>query len=72
MLPVGPVALTITPFTHPKRTGSGVGALPGSSGASSGPASGTPLLRCGSDNGGRRWPVSGCGDKGRAGEGGQG
>lgn len=68
MLPVGRVALTITPFTHPKRTGSGAGALPGSPGASSIPASGRPLLRCGSDTGTRRWPGSGCGDKGKAGE----
>lgn len=69
---MGQVALTITPFTHPKRTGSGTGALPGSPAASSGPASGRPLLRCGSDTGTRRRPGSGCGDKGKADEGRQG
>lgn len=68
LLPAGRVALTITPFTHPKRTGSSAGALPGSPFPSSGPASGSPLLRCGSDAGVRRRPGSGCGDTGRAGE----
>jgi len=65
------VTLTITPFTHPKRTGSGAGALPGSAATSSGSASGRPLLRCGSDTG--TWSPAGlgCGDEGKAGEGGR-
>lgn len=68
----GRVALTITPFTHPKRTGSGAGALPGSPVGSSSPASIRPLLRCGSDTGTWRRPGSGCRDNGDTGEGGQG
>lgn len=69
MLHVGSVTLTMTPFTHPKRTGSGMEALPGSPSASSspasGPASGRPLLCCRSDTGVRRRPGSGCGMRGR-------
>lgn len=59
------VTLTMTPFTHPKRTGSGTESLPGSPSASSGPASGRPLLCCRSDTGVRGRPGSGCGTRAR-------